>query len=358
MNSGKDSGTAGPPGASAPVVVEGLRLAYGGRPALDGLSLTVGAGEIVGLLGPNGAGKTTTVNVLSTLEPPDGGRALVAGHDVVADPAAVRAAIALTGQYAAVDEELTGRENLVLFARLLGLPKARAKERAAELLAAFGLDDAADRRSRGYSGGMRRRLDLAACLVRDPAVVFLDEPTTGLDPRSRLALWDSVRELRDRGVAVLLTTQYLEEADRLADRVVVIEHGRDIATGTPAQLKEQVGGVFCEIAPADPADADRLLTALAALGARRRDDTVVLPAPEGPATLAEAVRRTEGEGIPLDDIALRRPSLDEVFLALTGHDTGESAGTDGADDGEGPGADEAGGDGASRRAYSTKESVG
>ncbi|MEW2516846.1 ATP-binding cassette domain-containing protein [Actinacidiphila alni] len=339
-----------PEQATAAVVAEDLRLSYGTHTALDGLSLTVGAGEIVGLLGPNGAGKTTTVNILSTLEPPDSGTARVGGHDVRTAPADVREVIALTGQYASVDEELTGRENLVLFARLLGLRKAAAKERAAELLAAFDLLEAADRRAATYSGGMRRRLDLAAGLVRDPAVVFLDEPTTGLDPRSRLALWAAVRELRARGVAVLLTTQYLEEADRLADRVVVIDRGRVIATGTPQQLKEQVGGTFCEVTPADPADAPRVLAALADLGADAREDAVALPAPDGPATLATVVRRMEDAGVALTDIALRRPSLDEVFLALTGrpaeHRTADDPAVPGPVSVPGPGDADSGADAA------------
>ncbi|WP_264762009.1 ATP-binding cassette domain-containing protein [Frankia tisae] len=312
------------PGRAPAVLVEGLRKTYGELIALDGLDLTVAPGEVLGLLGPNGAGKTTCVDILSTLVPPTSGRVVVAGHDLAADPAGVRRSIALTGQFAALDDQLTGRENLVLFARLLGLRRGRARERADELLAEFDLVEAARRRVSTYSGGMRRRLDIAASLVGEPRVLFLDEPTTGLDPRSRAALWASVRALRARDIAVLLTTQYLEEADVLADRVLVIDHGRAVAQGTADELKARVGQTVCEVVPADPAMLARAAAALAELSpagvAAPADgaDRLALPAPDGVGTLARALCLLGDAGVELADIALRRPSLDDVFLALTG----------------------------------------
>ncbi len=305
----------------APAVeVEGLAKRFDDTVALDGLDLEVATGTILGLLGPNGAGKTTTINVLSTLLVPDAGTARVCGHDVVTEAPAVRRSIALTGQYAAVDDELTGAENLVLFARLLGLDRTSATARATDLLDRLDLADAAATRAKAYSGGMRRRLDLAASLVVPPRVLFLDEPTTGLDPASRLALWDVVRGLRDDGVTILLTTQYLEEADVLADRIVVIDHGRVIAEGSADQLKATVGGTVLEIVPADPASVGLVAEALGAVGpAEVADGRVSLPAPDGPATLTRAVAALDARGVVLADVTLRRPSLDDVFLVLTGH---------------------------------------
>lgn len=307
-------------GSEPAVVVEGLTKRFGDVDALRGVDLTVGAGEILGLLGPNGAGKTTTVDILATLSRPGGGTVRVAGHDVATDPAAVRRAIMLTGQNAALDDLLTGRENLVLFGRLQGLRKAAARARAAELLAGFDLDHAADRRVGTYSGGMRRRIDIACGLVIRPQVVFLDEPTTGLDPRSRQGVWDLVAHLRDEGIATLLTTQYLEEADALSDRITVIDRGTVIAEGTADELKERTGATVCEIVPRHRADLPRIRAALGPLadGAGGGADRIAIAAPEGTRTLVDAVARIEPTGVELLDVALHRPSLDEVFFALTG----------------------------------------
>ncbi|CAN1486741.1 MAG TPA: daunorubicin/doxorubicin resistance ABC transporter ATP-binding protein DrrA [Mycobacterium sp.] len=307
------------------VDVEGVGKSFGPVAALRDISFDVGRGEVVALLGPNGAGKTTTVEILSTLTKPDRGRALVAGHDVVSDPAMVRRSIMLTGQHVALDDMLTGYENLVMFGRLQGLKKATARTRAHQLLGEFDLEDAAGRRVGTYSGGMRRRVDIACGLVVRPEVVFLDEPTTGLDPRSRQAIWDLVTSFKEAGIATLLTTQYLEEADALSDRIVVIDHGTIVAKGTADQLKERTGGTYCEIVPRDPADVFAIATALGSLlpGASRAaltsdSDRVTIPAPDGPGTLTAVVQRLTSADIELADIALRRPSLDDVFLALTG----------------------------------------
>lgn len=289
--------------------------------AVEDVSFTVPAGSIVALLGPNGAGKTTTVNMLCTLLKPDSGTATVSGHDIVRDASAVRKSIMLTGQFAALDESLTGRENLVLFGRLLGLDKTAARGRADELLDVFSLTDVGGKRVREYSGGMRRRIDIACGLVTAPKIVFLDEPTTGLDPRSRQEVWALVEKLRDSGVTILLTTQYLEEADVLSDNIVVIDKGRVIAEGTSDQLKASTGPAYCEVTPADPTELSRLRTALADLigdhPASSDEHLVAVPAPDGPETLVEVIRRTSAAGIRLYDVAMRRPSLDEVFLALT-----------------------------------------
>ncbi|MET8871555.1 ATP-binding cassette domain-containing protein [Nocardia sp. NPDC004604] len=302
------------------IVVEDVRKSFGDVHAVRGLTFAAAAGSVLGVLGPNGAGKTTTVSILSTLTKPDAGRALVAGYDVVREAAAVRASIMLTGQYAALDEVLTGRENLVLFGRLMGLRPKQARVRATELLEQFDLTAAADRRVGGYSGGMRRRIDIACGLVRPPKVVFLDEPTTGLDPVSRQGVWSLVRSLREQGVTILLTTQYLEEADALSDNIIVIDKGRVIAEGTADELKARSGSSYCEVVPVDAADVPAVVTALHGLGAvtvAESKDRVSLPAPDGAATLAEALRRITDARIELIDIALRRPSLDEVFIELT-----------------------------------------
>jgi oleandomycin transport system ATP-binding protein len=306
------------------IQAEGLVKRFGDTKALDGVDLTAPAGTVLGLLGPNGSGKTTTVRILTTLLAPDAGCARVAGYDLARQPMAVRAAIGLTGQYAAVDENLTGRENLELIGNLLELPRPVRRGRAVALLDGVELTDAADRVVKTYSGGMRRRLDLAASLVGDPRVLFLDEPTTGLDPSSRRSLWTTIRELVAEGSTVLLTTQYLEEADQLADQIVVLDHGRVLAEGTSDQLKARAGGQVLEVRPAD-GDLSRVAAVLAGVagGSPAVDaDTrlVTVPAAD-PGLLAEVVRRLDAAGVAVADLALRRPSLDDVFLRLTGHPT-------------------------------------
>ncbi|TYB42667.1 ATP-binding cassette domain-containing protein [Actinomadura chibensis] len=304
------------------VLAEGLRKRYGGTAALDGLDLRVPAGTVHGLLGPNGAGKTTAVRVLATLTAPDGGTARVAGLDVVRDAARVRRRIGLVGQHAAVDEVLGGRQNLVMFGRLYHLGAKEARRRADELLDRFRLADAADRPAATYSGGMRRRLDLAASMILAPPVLFLDEPTTGLDPRGRSEMWDAIRALVDGGTTVLLTTQYLEEADRLATGISVIDHGRVIAGGTPEELKSRLGGDRIEVVLDDPGR----LTAAAEIVGRVASGEVDVDAEAlrvgaavtgRAAALTEAVRALDDAGVRVADIGLRRPTLDEVFLYLT-----------------------------------------
>ena len=306
------------------IVAEGLVKHYKEVTALDGIDLRVPEGSVLALLGPNGAGKTTAVKILTTLIAADGGRAEVAGSDVATDPRGVRRKIGVSGQYAAVDEYLTGYENLEMIGRLYHLGRRASAERARELLAQLRLDDAADRPSKTYSGGMQRRLDLAGALVARPPVLFLDEPTTGLDPRSRTEMWTLLQELVSGGTTLLLTTQYLEEADLLADNIVVIDHGKVIAEGTADQLKSQVGGERLEVTLADAADVPNALSLLSPLAAGeptydegRR--SIVVPVSGGAALLADALRRLDGDGIRIDDVGLRRPTLDDVFLALTGH---------------------------------------
>ncbi|ETA04620.1 hypothetical protein V525_23080 [Gordonia alkanivorans CGMCC 6845] len=310
------------PGATPAIEVRNLHKRFKDTVAVEDVSFTVQPGRIVAILGPNGAGKTTTVNMLCTLLKPDGGSATVHGHDVVSEAPAVRKSIMLTGQFAALDESLTGRENLILFGRLLGLSKSDARARADELLDTFSLLDAGAKKVGKYSGGMRRRIDIACGLVTAPKVVFLDEPTTGLDPRSRIEVWSLVEKLRESGVTILLTTQYLEEADTLADNIVVIDKGRVVAEGSSDELKDSIGAAYCEVTAAHPEDLDRLRDVLADLNpsppsAADYEHIVAVPAPRGPETLVEVIRRTTAAGIALSDVALRRPSLDEVFLALT-----------------------------------------
>jgi ABC-2 type transport system ATP-binding protein len=320
------------------VVVEGLIKRFGEHTALGGVDLTVSEGTVLGLLGPNGAGKTTIVRVLSTLLTPDGGRAEVVGLDVVTQAAQVRSAIGLTGQYAAVDEYLTGRENLEMVGRLYRLGGREARLRAGQLLERFELTDAASRPAKTYSGGMRRRLDIAASLIARPRVLFLDEPTTGLDPRSRLGMWEFIADLVGEGTTILLTTQYLEEADRLADRMVVIDRGQVIARGTADELKAQVGGERLELTVAtvgDLATATQVLAPLAANGDPRADEQtrrLSLPVTGGTGTLAEALRRLDDARVDVLDVGLRRPDLDDVFLSLTGHAAEDAGSRDGATD--------------------------
>src|SRR5215469_538498 len=312
-------------GSSVPAVrVEGVVKRFGATVALDGAGLEVPAGMVFGLLGPNGAGKTTLVRILATLLAPDAGRAEVFGHDVAGEPAAVRELIGLTGQFAAVDELLTGRENLEMFGRLFKLPGELARRRAGELLERFGLAPAADRPARTYSGGMRRRLDIASSLLTRPRVLFLDEPTTGLDPRSRNEIWAVVRELRSEGTTLLLTTQYLEEADQLADRIAVIDRGKVIAEGTGNELKDRVGGQILEVELSTVGQRDRAQAVLAGVGCGEpepdeRPDRLTLPAPRnGLQLVEEAAAELRLAQIGVSDIGLRRPTLDDVFLQLTG----------------------------------------
>jgi ABC-2 type transport system ATP-binding protein len=314
------------------ITAEGLVKIFRSRKtevrALDGVDLEVAQGSILGLLGPNGAGKTTAVRILTTLLKPDAGHATVAGFDIIREAQQLRSVIGLSGQYAAVDENLTGRENLVMFGRLYQLPKAEAKVRANELLEQFDLTDAGDRVVKTYSGGMRRRLDLGSALIGRPRLLFLDEPTTGLDPRSRLGMWDVIRGLVREGTTLLLTTQYLEEADELADSIAVVDHGKIIARGTADQLKAEVGGARVEVVVHDRADIARATELLhrdldgdATLDEHTRKLTV--PAHGGAQVLARVARDLDEAGIVIDDITLRRPTLDEVFLSLTGRVAGQ-----------------------------------
>jgi ABC-2 type transport system ATP-binding protein len=315
-----------PPEWNGPAIfVEDMHKSFGEVQALRGIDLVVERGKVLGLLGPNGAGKTTAVKILTTLLRPDRGRALVEGRDVVRSPAAVREIIGLAGQAAAIQEELTGRENLDIMGRLYHLDEATRGRRAAELLERFDLLDAADRPTKGYSGGMQRRLDLALSLVAQPQVLFLDEPTTGLDPRSRLGMWDVIRELVSTGTSLLLTTQYLDEADELADEIVVIDHGQVIAAGTSQELKNRIGGDILEFAVVE---RERLGEAAEAVGSLSEADPVLdagtgrlsLRVGDGGSyALVETVRRLDHLGVRTEGLGVRRPSLDDVFLALTGH---------------------------------------
>jgi ABC-2 type transport system ATP-binding protein len=328
--------TAAATDAEMAITVRGLVKHYGDVRALDGVDLEVRTGTVLGLLGPNGAGKTTLVRVLTTLLVPDAGTASVIGFDVVRDAAALRHRIGLAGQYAAVDENLTGLENLTMVGRLYGSSRAAAKRRGSELLARFDLVEAGGRVTSTYSGGMRRRLDLALALVAKPPVLFLDEPTTGLDPRSRISLWETIEGLVAEGTTVLLTTQYLDEADRLADSITVIDHGRVIAQGTSDELKDRVGGERLEVSLEDPNDLDAAIGALAPMSPETptgQGPIVSAPVRTTRGAIAEAVRRLTEAGVGVDDINLRRPTLDDVFLALTGHAAEDAVGP-ASEDGE------------------------
>ena len=307
------------------IVAEGLVKRFGDTVALDGIDLAVRTGSVFGLLGPNGAGKTTVVRILATLLQPDGGHATVCGHDVVTRAHQVRQLTGLTGQYASVDETLTGLENLILIGRLTGQSRAESRARARDLLSAFRLSEAGDRAAKTYSGGMRRRLDLAASLVTRPRVLYLDEPTTGLDPRSRNEMWDVVRGLTATGVTVLLTTQYLEEADQLASEIAVIDHGTVIATGTPEELKARTGALTLAVRPADPADVAAVTAIVTRFTDAEPDVTnTTVTAPVGDEDVMPAVvARLQEAGVRVAELTLRRASLDEVFLSLTGRRTEE-----------------------------------
>jgi oleandomycin transport system ATP-binding protein len=305
------------------IEAEGLTKRFGATQALAGVDISADRGQVLALLGPNGAGKTTIVRVLATLLKPDGGRARVGGYDVLADAVQVRQLIALTGQYASVDDELTGTENLIMICRLLGLDRAAARGRAREMLERFDLSDAAGRAVKTYSGGMRRRLDLAASLLGEPEVLFLDEPTTGLDPRARSQMWETVRGVVAGGATVLLTTQYLDEADELADQIAVIDHGLVVASGTPAELKARTGSQTLALRATDPARTREAAAAVAEVTGERPDvrpDTgLVTAAIADPAVMPAIVRRLDDAGIVAAELSLRLPSLDEVFMTLTGH---------------------------------------
>jgi ABC-2 type transport system ATP-binding protein len=317
-----DSTTQGAADSKPAISVRGLRKAFGDVKALNGVDLEVAPGTVLGLLGPNGAGKTTAVRVMATLLKPDAGEVLIAGLDAVREATALRKLIGLAGQYAAIDENLTGLENLVMVGRLYGMSRERATGRGRELLERFDLTDAAGRPAKTYSGGMRRRLDLGAALVAKPPILFLDEPTTGLDPRSRLDLWRTIEDLVAEGTTVLLTTQYLDEADRLADTIAVIDQGRVIAKGTPDELKDRVGGERLEVRLSTHEEAPVAARALAAMAdepPHAEADTVTVGVGRRNGVIVEAVRRLDEAGVEVDDITLRRPTLDDVFLALTGH---------------------------------------
>jgi len=306
------------------ITATGLRKSFGGKVVLDGIDLEVGIGTTFSLLGPNGAGKTTTVQIMSTLVHADGGAVRVAGHDVARDPAAVRAAIGVTGQFSAVDNLLTGEENLLLMADLHHLGRAEGRRRAAALLDQFDLADAARKTAATYSGGMRRRLDLAMTLIGGPRIIFLDEPTTGLDPRSRRMMWQTIRELVAGGVTIFLTTQQLDEADELADRVAVLDHGRVVATGSPEELKRSIPGAHVRLHFADATGLDAAARALG--GAFRHDDTLTLEVPSdgGAVAVRELLNRLGDTAAEVDEVSVHTPDLDDVFFALTGHPTTEA----------------------------------